>query len=157
VSTVCIDYQNHSSGDTVLQHPEDKDTAVLLSALIIEGIIKDTLLSDNNPVTIFHVRPIRRIHWHPVESDEDRAPTRFSDPVNWLHGNCDLDNQNHSEEDCAADNQSGIERDIGIKDSESPKQWDVSAGPNVPGVIQSTRKSRSEVEKVWLMVNTMAT
>jgi len=81
---------------------------------------------------ILNVRRIRRINHHPVDGDDDRAPESISDTDDWLNWNGDLDNPNDSEEDSAADDESNIEHNNGIKDPECPEQQDVSAAPNVP-------------------------
>jgi len=57
---------------------------------------------------ILHVRQIRRINRHPVESDDDSTPESISDTNDWLNRNGDLDNPNDSEDDCAADDESDI-------------------------------------------------
>jgi len=106
---------------------------------------------------IINVRRIRRINRHPVESDHDSAPESISDTDDWLNWNCDLDNPNDSEEDCAADNESDIEHNNGIEDPECPEQQDVSAAPNVPGLVRPTRKSQSQAEKVLVTVNAVET
>jgi len=64
-----------------------------------------------------------------------------------------LGNPNDSEEDCAADDESDIEPNTGIEDPECPEQHDVSASPNVPGLVRPTRKSKRQAEKVLVMVN----
>jgi len=67
---------------------------------------------------ILNVCQIRRIIYHPVESDEDSAPESISDTNDWLNWNGDLDNPNNCEEDCPADDESNIEPYTGIEDSE---------------------------------------
>jgi len=67
---------------------------------------------------ILNVRRIRRINRHPVESDEASAPESISDTDDWLNWNGYLDNPNDSEEDCPADDESDIEHNNGIVDSE---------------------------------------
>ena len=62
-----------------------------------------------------------------------------------------------SEEDCAADDESDIEHSDGIEDPECPEQQDVSATPNVPGLVPPTRKSKRQAEKVLMMVNAVET
>jgi len=101
---------------------------------------------------ILNVRRIRRINHHPVESDDDSAPERISDTDDWFNWNGDLDNPNDSEEDCAADDESDIEHNNGIEDPECPEQQDVSATPNVPGLVRPTRKSKRQAEKVLVTV-----
>jgi hypothetical protein len=64
-----------------------------------------------------------------------------------------LDNPNDSEENCAADNESNLEQNNCIEDSECPEQQDVSAAPNVPGLVRPTWKSKRQAEKVLLTVN----
>jgi len=91
---------------------------------------------------ILNVRRIRRINRHPVASDKNSAPESISDTDDWLNWNGDLDNPNDSEDDCAADDKSDIEQNNGIKDSERPEQQDVSAAPNVPGLVRPIRKSK---------------
>jgi len=68
-----------------------------------------------------------------------------------------LDNRNDSEEDCAADDESDIEPNTGIEDPECPEQQDVSAAPNVPGLVRPTRKSKRQAEKVLVTVNAVET
>jgi len=68
-----------------------------------------------------------------------------------------LDNPNDSEDDYAADDESDIEQNNGIEDSECPEQQDVSAAPNVPGLVRPTRKSKRQVEKVLVTVNAVET
>ena len=102
-------------------------------------------------------RRIRRIKCHPVESDEDSAPESFSDTDNWLNWNGDLDTPNDSEEDCAADDDSDIEHNNCIEDRECPEQQDVSAAPNVPGLVRPTRKSKRQAEKVLVTVSAAET
>jgi len=50
-----------------------------------------------------------------------------------------------------------MEQDNTIKDSESPEQRDVSAAPNVPGLIRPTRQSKRHAEKVLVTVDTIET
>jgi len=79
------------------------------------------------------------------------------DTDNLLHWNRNLDNPNNSEDNCAADIESDIEQDNGIYNAECPGQQDVSGMPNVPGLIRPTRNSKSQVEKVLVTVNAIAT
>jgi len=95
---------------------------------------------------ILNVHQNWRINRHPVESDEDSAPECISDTNDWLNWIGDLDNPNHREDDCAADDESDIEHNTGIEDSECPEQQDVSAAPNVPGVVRRTPKSKRQAE-----------
>jgi len=106
---------------------------------------------------ILNVRRIRKINRHPVESDEDRAPESISDIEDWLNWNGDLDNPNDSEDDCAGDVESDMEKENTFEDAESPRQRDVSAAPNVPGLTRRRRKSKRHAEKVFLTVNTIET
>jgi hypothetical protein len=102
---------------------------------------------------ILNVCRIRRINRHPVESDDDSAPESISDTEDWLNWNGDLDNQNDSEEDCAVADEPDIEHNNGIEDPECPEQQDVSATPNVPGLVRPTRKSKRQAEKALVTVN----
>jgi len=106
---------------------------------------------------ILNVHQIRRINRHPVESDDNCAPESISDTDDWLNWNGDLDNPNDSEDDCAADDESNIGPNNGIEDPECPEQQDVSAAPNVPGLVQPTRKSKIQAEKVLVTVNAVET
>jgi len=91
---------------------------------------------------ILNVRRIRRINRHPAESDDNSAPESMLDTEDWLNWNGDLDNPNDSEEDWVAADESDIVHNNGIEDPECPDQQDVSAAPNVPGLIWPTRKSK---------------
>jgi len=106
---------------------------------------------------ILNVRRIRRINRHPIESDKDSAPKSISDIEDWLHWNGDLDTPNNSEEVCAANDDSDIEHHICIEDPECPEQQDVSAEPNVPGLVRLTRKSKRQSDKVLMTVNAAET
>jgi hypothetical protein len=106
---------------------------------------------------ILHIRQIRRINRHPVESDEDSAPESISDTEDWLNWNGDLDNLNDSEDDCTPDVESDMEQDNTIEDPESPEQRDMSAAPNVPRLIRPTRKSKRHAETVLVTVDTIET
>jgi len=106
---------------------------------------------------IINVCQIRRINRHPVDSNEDSAPESISDTDDCLNWNGDLDNPNDSEADCAADDESDIQPNTGIEDSECPEQQDVSAAPNVPGLVRPTRKSTRQSEKVLVTVNGVET
>jgi len=90
---------------------------------------------------------------HLVKSDEDSAPQRISHTEDWLNWNGDSDNPNDSEDNCAADVESDIEQDNSIEDPVCPEQWDVSAAPNVPGLIRPTQNSKRQAEKVLMTVN----
>jgi len=68
-----------------------------------------------------------------------------------------LDNPNDSEEKCAADIASDIEHNNCIEDPECPEQEDVSSSPNVLGLVQPTRKSKRQAEKVLVTVNAVET
>jgi len=76
---------------------------------------------------ILNVCRIRSINCHPVESDDHSALECISDTEDWLNWNGDLDNSNHSKDDCEADVESDIEQDNSIEDPEYPEQRDVSA------------------------------
>jgi hypothetical protein len=106
---------------------------------------------------ILNVRRIRRINRHPVESNDDSASESISDTEDWLNWNGDFDNPNDSEEDWAAADESDIEHNNGIEDPEFPEQQDVSAAPNVLGLVRPTRKSKRQAEKVLVTVNAVET
>jgi len=106
---------------------------------------------------ILNVRRIRRINRQPVESDDDSAPERISDTDDGLNWNRDFDQSLDSEEDCSADNESHIEQDNGIEDPECPEEQDVSAVPNVPGLVRLTQKSTSQAEWLLMTVNAAQT
>jgi len=106
---------------------------------------------------ILNVRRIRRINCHQVKSNEDTAPDSISDTGDWLNWNCDLDNPNDSEEDCAADDDSDVEHNNCIEDPECPEQRDMSVAPNVPRLVRPTRKSKRQAEKVSVTVNAAET
>jgi len=50
-----------------------------------------------------------------------------------------------------------MEQDNGFEDQECPEQWDVSAAPNVPGLIRPIWKAKRLPQKVLLMVNAIET
>jgi len=102
---------------------------------------------------ILNVHWIRRINHHPVESDEDSPPESISDTEDWLNWNGDSDDPNDSEDHFAEDVESDIEQDNSIEDPACPEQRDVSAAPNVPGVIRPTLNLMRQAEKVLMTVN----
>ena len=106
---------------------------------------------------ILNIRRIRRSNHHAVECEEDSTPESISDTEDLFNWNGDLDNSNDGEDDCAADIESDIEKDNSIEDSEYPEQWDVSATPNVAGLIRPTRRSKRQAEQVLRMVNAIET
>ena len=68
-----------------------------------------------------------------------------------------MDNPNDSEEDCAGADESDIEHNNGIKHSECAEQQDVSAAPNLPGLVRPTQKSKRQADKVFVRVNAVET
>ena len=94
---------------------------------------------------------------HPVESNEDSTPESISDTKDWLHRNGDLGNANDSEDNCPVDDESDINQHIGIENPECPEQHDVSAAPNVQGLVWPTRKSKRQVEQALVTVNAIGT
>jgi hypothetical protein len=85
---------------------------------------------------ILNVRQMRRVYCHPAESDKDSLPESISDTENWLNCNGNLDNQNESEDDWEADNESNMKLVNGSDDLETAGQRNVSAVPNVHGFIR---------------------
>jgi len=106
---------------------------------------------------ILNVRRTRRIDRHPAESEDHSAPESISDTGNWLNWNGDLDNPNESEDDCDADNESDVELENCFEDPECPEQRDVSAAPNMPGLIRPIGRSKKRTEKGLVTVNAMET
>jgi len=106
---------------------------------------------------IIYVCRIRRINGHPVESDKDTEPDGVSDTEDWLNWNRDLDHPNDSEDGCPQDFESDIEHNNCIEDPESPAQLDVSTAPNVPRLIQPTRKWKRQAEKLLVKESAIET
>jgi len=104
---------------------------------------------------VLNVCRINRIDRHPADDDEHIALESISDTKNWLIWNGDLDNPNGREDDWEADNESDIELDNGIEDSETPEQQNVSAAPNVTRLIRPTRRFKEIAQKVLMTVDTM--
>jgi len=94
---------------------------------------------------------------YPFASIRDTPPERISDNHDWLNGNGDLDNPNDSVEDCAADDVSDIEHNNGIEYPECTEPQDLSAPPNVLGLVRPTRKSKRQAEEVLVTVNAVET
>jgi len=106
---------------------------------------------------MLNVRQIRRINHHPLASGEDSIAEIISDTENWLILNVNLENPNDSEDDCAADDQSHIDRINGIKKMEWPQQRDVRATTNVSWLFLPTWILNREAWKVLVTVNAMKT
>jgi len=68
-----------------------------------------------------------------------------------------VDNPNDSKHDRAADDESDIEQYNGIEDLHCPDRQDVSAMPDLPGLVRPTRKSKRHAEKLFVMVNVVET
>jgi len=64
-----------------------------------------------------------------------------------------LDNPIDSKEDCAAGDGTDIEQNNWIDNRECPEQQDLSAVPNVPGLVRPTPESKRQAEKVFVTVN----
>jgi hypothetical protein len=139
-----------------LFHPE----YVAASELSERSPLPPALSAMNRPgarTQLLNVRRIRRINGHPVDSYEVCPPESISDTDDWLNCNGDLDNPNNGEDDCAVDDQSDIEPNYGIEDTECPEQQDVSAALNVPGFVRPTQMSNRQAERVLVMVNAAET
>ena len=68
-----------------------------------------------------------------------------------------MSNPNDGENNCMADNESNIAHNNGIEDPECQVQQNVSATPNIPGLVWPTWKSKRQAEEVFVMVNAMET
>jgi len=68
-----------------------------------------------------------------------------------------LANQNESEQDCEADDESNVELDYCFVDPEYPEPQAVCAAPNVHGLIRPTWSSKKKTEKGLVTVNTTET
>jgi hypothetical protein len=145
VKASCSLFQHH--GEAAFKLSERSPLPPALSAKDLPG----------GRTQILNVRQIRKINCYPVESDEDSAPESISDTEDWLNWTGDLHNPNDSEEDCAAADESDIEHNNGIEDPECPEQQNVSAAPNVPGLVWPTRKSKRQADKVVVTVNAVET
>jgi hypothetical protein len=82
------------------------------------------------------VHQINKIDWRPAESDWDGAPESISNTEYLLNWSGNLDNSNVSKDDWEGDNKSDLEQDNVIQDPETLAQQDVSAIPNVAGLIR---------------------
>jgi len=100
---------------------------------------------------------IKRIDHHPANSDENCSPESISDTKTWLNWSGNLDNPNNNKDDWEADHESEMLLDNGHEDSETPEQQNVSAVPNIPGLIQPIRGLKKMAAKVSMMVNIMGT
>jgi hypothetical protein len=140
---------------SLFQH--DRAAAFELSE---RSLLRPALSANDLPggwTQILNVRRIWRTNRHPVASNKDSAPESISDTEDSLIWNGDFDNPNDSEEDCAVADESDIEYNNGIEDPEYPEHQDVSAAPNVPGLVRLTRKSKRQAEMVVVMVNAVET
>jgi hypothetical protein len=100
-----------------------------------------------------NVHRIKPINCHPAETDEDSSPESISDTINWINWNGNLDNPKDSEDDCEADIESYTELGISSEISETLQLRNVSAAPNVPGLIRPIPQSKMKVQKGLLTVN----
>jgi len=83
---------------------------------------------------------MRRNDCHQSEIDEDSTPQSIADTEHWLNWNGDLDDPIESEDDWEADDESEVKLDNSIDDPESTEQGNLSAAPNVPGLIPPTQR-----------------
>jgi hypothetical protein len=68
-----------------------------------------------------------------------------------------LDNPKDCKDDWEADNELDTEQHNGSEVSQTLEVRNVSAAPNVPGLIWPIRQSKKKVEKSLVMVNIMET
>jgi len=68
-----------------------------------------------------------------------------------------LNHPNDSGDVWEAGDESDKEPDNGNKESESPGQWNVSAAPNVPGLIRPIQLIKKNEENALMTVNIMET
>lgn len=68
-----------------------------------------------------------------------------------------MDNLNGSEDNRDADDESHVEQDNGIRDTESTEKRNVSALRNVPGLIPPSRRSNKHAKKLLIILNAMET
>jgi len=94
---------------------------------------------------------------HPVKTDEDSVPESSSDTENWLDWNGDLGYPNVSEDNCATDNESDMEKQNGIDEPECAELHHVSATANVHGLVRPTQNWMRQVEKILVTVNAIGT
>jgi len=85
----------------------------------------------------------------------DSALESISGTENWLNWNDDLDNPNMSEADWKAADESDLEQENVIEDPETPAQREVSATPNVHGLIWPLQRLKKTAEKLIVMVSAM--
>jgi hypothetical protein len=137
----------HHDGAAAFQLPEKSPVPPALSAKNLPG----------GRTQVLNVCRIKQIDRHPAESDEDSSPASISETENWLTWNGDLDNPNDSEDDWEADNESDTELDNGSEVSETLEVRNVSAAPNVPGLIRAISQSKRKVDKALVTVNIMET
>jgi len=90
---------------------------------------------------VLNVRWIKWIDCHLADSDEDSAQESISDGKNWLDSNGGSDNPTASDDSWEADDESDVELENRIEAPQSAVHRDVSCSPNVPGLIQPTRRS----------------
>ena len=135
----------HHDGVAAFQLSEQSPVPPALSAKDLPG----------GRTQLLNVRWIKRIDCDPAESDEDGSPESISDTENCLNWNGDLDNPNDSEDDWEADNESDMELDNGSEVSATLEERNVSAAPNVPGLIRPIWQSNRKVEKALVTVNIM--
>jgi len=77
------------------------------------------------------------------------------DTENWLDWYRDLDNSTDCKDNCEADNESDIDLDNAIDDTETPVEQNVSTASIVPGLLWPRWRSKQTEEKVLMTVNTI--
>jgi len=95
---------------------------------------------------VMDVCQIKQINCHPAERAEDSSPKPISDTENLLDWNWDLYTPIESNDDREVDDESEIELDIGVRDSETEDQRDVTTAPNVAGLIGPTQRLKNKAE-----------
>jgi len=124
------------------------------------SLLPPPLSAKNYPAGWTQIVNDRRISWinsQPVESDEDEASESISDTEDWFNWIGDSNNPNDCKDKSTADVESVIAQENRIEYLEWPEQHDVSAAPNVPGLIRPTWKSHGQVEKLLMTVNAIET
>jgi len=106
---------------------------------------------------LLNICRMKKIDRDQTASDENRAPESISDSGDLLHRNDDLENPNLSEDSWEAHDESKLDQDNVILNPDTPKQQEVCAQQNVPGLIRPPRRSKPKAEMSIQTVSAMET
>jgi len=89
---------------------------------------------------VWNVNQINTMDCHPVECNVVHPPESILHTEICLHWICNLDNRNDNADNWKVDDKSNVELDNAIEDVKCQEQWEESAIPIVPRLVQPPQR-----------------